>query len=189
MARYTYSNSESEAGRRTSVYHSNGNGPGSGAGGSAGTNGAYGGSENSSSGHLGPKTKQRLTAAQQQHIKELLQRHVTNNDPRAKPLQDPHEFEHYSDEFLRKYCDRYGLDCPDNMTLAGYLLGSALGSKTQSWRKNKPGQPGARVTKQEVALAVKKHFATQSVREADCIPQFLYKIKNRGRRFRMEFKG
>lgn len=132
--------------------------------------------------------KQRLTTTQQQYIKDLVKRHITNNHPHNLPKTDPVDFESYSDDFLRRYKDRFQLDVEDNMTLKGYLLGSQLGSKTFSYRRNEGAQDG-RVVKKSLASEVKKHFTSYGIKEADCIPQFIYKVKTQKKRFKMEFKG
>lgn len=74
------------------------------------------------------------------------------------------------------------------MTLKGYLLGSQLGSKTFSYRRNEDVQDG-RVVKKKLASEVKKHFTSYGIKEADCIPQFIYKVKTQKKKFKMEFKG
>lgn len=133
--------------------------------------------------------KQRLTAAQQQYIRDLVKTHVTNNHPSLGPKQDPVDFEKYSDDFLRRYKDHYHIDIPDNMTLRGYLLGSQLGSKTHSYKQNRPGSPSARVAKKDLASEVKRHFTSHTIKEAECIPHFIYKVKSQKRKFKMEFNG
>lgn len=132
--------------------------------------------------------KQRLTAAQQQYIKDLVKTHITNNHPQFLAKTDPVDFESYSDDFLRRYKDRFQLDVEDNMTLRGYLLGSQLGSKTYSYKRNEGVQDG-RIVKKNLASEVKKHFTSYGIKEADCIPQFIYKVKTQKKRFKMEFKG
>lgn len=133
--------------------------------------------------------KQRLTAAQQQYLRDLSRKHITNNHADLEIKPEPVDFESYSDEFLRRYKDHYGIDAQDNMTLPGYLLGSQLGSKTYSYRQNQPADPQSRVAKRHLASQVSKHFTAHTVKEAECIPQFIYKVKNQKRRFRMEFKS
>ncbi|CCE90211.1 Sap30p TDEL_0B00820 [Torulaspora delbrueckii] len=133
--------------------------------------------------------KQRLTAAQQQYLRDLTKKNITNNHPDLTMKPGPVDFESYSDEFLRRYKDHYGIDARDNMTLSGYLLGSQIGSRTYSYRQNHSETPHSRIAKRDLASQVSKHFTAHTVKEADCIPQFIYKVKNQKRRFRMEFKG
>lgn len=141
--------------------------------------------------NTGPRSnvKQRLTVSQQQYIRDLVNTHITNNHPSLLPKPDPVDFESYSDDFLRRYKDHYHISIEDNMTLRGYLLGSQLGSKTYSSRQNQPGSQTARVVKKDLASEVKKHFTAHAVKEAECIPHFIYKVKSQKRKFRMEFKG
>ncbi|SCV01802.1 LANO_0F13608g1_1 [Lachancea nothofagi CBS 11611] len=132
--------------------------------------------------------KQRLTAAQQQYLRDLIRTHVQNNHPDNFPKAHPVDFEAYSDEFLRRYKDHFQLPLEDNLSLQGYILGSKLGEKTYSFKRNETGVPGARVTKKRLASEVKKHFTSYNVKETECIPAFIYKVKNQKKRFKMEFK-
>ncbi|CCD27248.1 Sap30p NDAI_0K00570 [Naumovozyma dairenensis CBS 421] len=188
MARNTNSNSESET-KTTAGGRSRGGG-----GGNATTTGQNStttttttttGTSNTTKSNV----KQRLTAAQQQYLKDLVQSHVTNNHPDLIPKPNPANFEEYSDDFLRRYKDNYHLDLPDNLTLKGYLLGSKLGSKTYSYKKNEKGRPDARITKKALAKELKKHFTSTNIKETECIPKFVYKVRNQKKHFKMEFKG
>lgn len=131
--------------------------------------------------------KQRLTTAQQQYLRDLTKTHVHNNHPENFPKPHPLDFEPYSDEFLRRYKDHFNLPLEDNLSLAGYLLGSQLGEKTYSFQRNQKSVSDARVTKKKLALEVKKHFTAYTVKETECIPAFIYKVKNQKKRFKMEF--
>ncbi|CEP62847.1 Sap30p LALA0_S06e05204g [Lachancea lanzarotensis] len=132
--------------------------------------------------------KQRLTTAQQQYLKDLIRTHVQNNHPSNFPKPDPLDFEEYSDDFLRRYKDYFQLPLQDNLSLRGYLLGSKLGQKTYSYKRNENKVPDARVTKKKLASEVKKHFNSYNVKETECIPAFIYKVKNQKKRFKMEFR-
>lgn len=132
--------------------------------------------------------KQRLTTAQQQYLRDLIKTHVHNNHPCNFEKPHPVDFEAYSDDFLRRYKDHFQLPLEDNLSLPGYLLGSKLGEKTYSSKRNAPNIPDARVTKKQLATEVKRHFMSYSVKETECIPAFIYKVKNQKKRFRMEFK-
>ncbi|SCU97357.1 LADA_0H05864g1_1 [Lachancea dasiensis] len=132
--------------------------------------------------------KQRLTTAQQQYLKDLVNTHVHNNHPDTRIKPHPVDFEAYSDSFLRRYKDRFKLPLEDNLSLQGYLLGSKLGEKTYTHRRNEGRGPDARVTKKQLALEVKKHFTAHNVKETECIPAFIYKVKNRKKSFKMEFR-
>ncbi|GAV55937.1 hypothetical protein ZYGR_0AZ01090 [Zygosaccharomyces rouxii] len=133
--------------------------------------------------------KQRLTTAQQQYLKDLVRTHVTNNHPDLTPKPDPMDFESYSDDFLRRYKDRFQLNVEDHLSIQGYLVGSQLGSKTHSSKRNKHGTPGARIVKKELASEVKRHFNSYNVKETECIPQFIYKVKTQKKKFKMWFKN
>ncbi|AMD22403.1 HGR064Wp [Eremothecium sinecaudum] len=165
------SNSESESRTRsTTGYH-------------ATSMGSSGAANTRSSG------KQRLTVAQQQYLKDLVRLHVHNNHEENFAPVHPLEFEEDSDDFLRRYKDRHQLPVKDNMTLQGFLLGSELGMRTYSYKKNNSSLPDGRVTKKELAEEVKKHFISTVVKEAECVPAFIYKVKNSKKQFRMEFRG
>ncbi|AGO12617.1 AaceriAER278Wp [[Ashbya] aceris (nom. inval.)] len=133
--------------------------------------------------------KQRLTVAQQQYLKELVRTHIHNNHEENIPLLHPLDFEAYSDDFLRRYKDHYQIPLQDNLSLQGFLLGSELGSRTYSYRRNLPSQPDSRVTKKQLADEVRRHFTASTVKETECIPAFIYKVKNSKKKFRMEFRS
>ncbi|CAI4048841.1 hypothetical protein SKDZ_13G3880 [Saccharomyces kudriavzevii ZP591] len=133
--------------------------------------------------------KQRLTAAQQQYIKNLIETHITDNHPDLRPKSHPMDFEEYTDAFLRRYKDHFQLDVPDSLTLQGYLLGSELGAKTYSYRRNTQEKHDKRIHKKDLANVVRRHFDEHSIKETDCIPQFIYKVKNQKKKFKMEFRG
>lgn len=176
MARNTNSNSESDSkssrsGKVNSTNSKNNN---------TNTNGS----------NSNTQGKQRLTAAQQQYLKNLVTTHITDNHPNIiHPVTNPVNFEDYSDKFLRNYKDHFNLNLPDNMTFRGYLLGSKLGSKTYSFERNKIGKNDARIHKKDLSNEVKRHFDSVNIKETDCIPQFIYKVKNQKKKFRMEFTG
>lgn len=145
--------------------------------------GSQGGNSNNSNTNSS-SGKHRTTAAQQAYIKELVRTHITNNHPNLKPQPHPTDISAYSDQFLRKYRDRYKLDCPDNYTLQGYLLGSTVGSQTVSQGKIQKD----RVSRDKLVDVVSKHWNSVQYKEAVVIPQFIYKVRNKKRQFRMEFR-
>lgn len=122
--------------------------------------------------------KQRQQAAQQAH-KELLSRHVNLNGPYDREIGDPMDFELMPLEALRRYRKKHGLLLPLAMSINGYLLGLEVGRKTHT------GRTARRVTKTELALAVKKHFVNQVSRENDIITGFIYKVNNQDRAFKL----
>lgn len=199
MARPINGNNEAESRGRVlqgGAYANNNNvnnGNGNGNGNSNG-NGNNNSNNNSNNGN-GPGAngrangKQRLTAAQQQYIKNLIETHITNNHADLRPTSHPVDFEEYTDAFLRRYKDHFQLDVPDNLTLQGYLLSSKLGAKTYSYKRNTQEQHDARIHKKDLANVVRRHFDEHSIKETDCIPQFIYKVKNQKKKFKMEFRG
>ncbi|CCH60174.1 hypothetical protein TBLA_0C03710 [Henningerozyma blattae CBS 6284] len=212
MARHTNSNSESETSRSRNTHGGNNSNGGNNNNDNSGTSGK---DTNHSTGHGG---KHRLNAAQQNYLRELVKTHVTNNHPSLIPIPHPADLSLYSDDFLRRYRDRYNLDCNDNFTLQGYLLGSDIGNQTQSFsnismnakadangkttekllkqsKKSKEKVQGGiskpttkRVMRDELVAKVADHFNTNQPREVNVVPQFIYKVRNRNRRFRMEFR-
>ncbi|CCK72123.1 Sap30p KNAG_0J00400 [Huiozyma naganishii CBS 8797] len=134
----------------------------------------------------------KLTSAQQQYLRDLVRTHITNNHPRLAQGNNgpgqPLDFERYSDEFLRKYRDTFELDVADNLTMAGYLLGSPLGEKTFSYKRDKADPRGPRVQKAVLASACQRHFTAYQAKEQDLISHFIYKVKNQNKKFKMEFK-
>lgn len=201
MARPVNTNAETESrGRPTQGggYASNNNGSSNNNNGSNNNNNNNNNSNNNSNNsnnNNGPTSsgrtngKQRLTAAQQQYIKNLIETHITDNHPDLRPKSHPMDFEEYTDAFLRRYKDHFQLDVPDNLTLQGYLLGSKLGAKTYSYKRNTQGQHDKRIHKRDLANVVRRHFDEHSIKETDCIPQFIYKVKNQKKKFKMEFRG
>lgn len=134
-------------------------------------------------------TKQRLSAAQQQYLKELNRKHIHDNHPKNFETPHPLDFEYYSNDFLRHYKDRFKLNLADNLSIHGFMLGSQIGCRTYSYKRNNSSSGDSRITKSELAKGVRNHFDNYAIREAECVPQFIYKVKNSKKKFRMEFKG
>lgn len=93
------------------------------------------------------------------------------------------DFDTLPDRSLRRYKELYHLPVKDSMTMNGFLLGSELGRRTFSY-KNKD-----RVTKPELAGLVKRHVFSQPVKEAEIITNFLYKVNNEDKAFKLSFKS
>ncbi|CCH41936.1 Transcriptional regulatory protein [Wickerhamomyces ciferrii] len=127
-------------------------------------------------------TKARNAAAQAAQA-ELLARHIHSNGPKEKTIADPLDFDSFPDEALRKYRDHYGLPVKSSLTTNGYLLASEIGKKTYSFKSRD------RVTKPDLANAVKKHFSTQTVKESEIITNFIYKANNQDKAFKLNFKN
>lgn len=137
-------------------------------------------SEAKTSTHSRASTKARNVAALAAQA-ELLARHVHSNGPQDTKMADPLDFESYPETFLRKYKDHYNLTKKSCMSQEGYLLESEIGKKTQSY-KNKD-----RITKPELANAVEKHFSAQHPKESEIVTNFLYKVNNQDKAFKLNF--
>jgi histone deacetylase complex subunit SAP30 len=130
--------------------------------------------------HSRATTKARNAAAQAAQA-ELLARHIHSNGPYDRKIVDPLDFETLPDSVLRKYKDHYNLNKKSSLSQEGYLLGSELGRKTQSY-KNKD-----RIAKPELASAVEKHFMAQHPKESEIVTNFLYKVNNQDKAFKLSF--
>ncbi|KAK9447760.1 uncharacterized protein V1518DRAFT_420346 [Limtongia smithiae] len=96
---------------------------------------------------------------------------------------DPINFEKFPDSALRKYRTHYGLPEKSNISGPGMLLNGSAGKRTFSYKHR------TRITKDELAGAVKRHFAAQPTRETDMIVAFLYSARNQDKEFKLRFKG
>lgn len=126
-------------------------------------------------------TKARNAAAQAATA-ELLAKHIHSNGPQDKKPVDPLDFDQLSTEELRRYKAHYQLPIKTSMTMPGYLIGSSTGKKTYSFKHKD------RVSKHELSGAVKKHFMAQPVKESEIITNFLYKVNNQDKSFKLNFK-
>lgn len=142
-------------------------------------------SEAKQSSNLRAHTKARNAAAQAAQAAQaaLLARHINSNGPQDKAVQDPMDFESLPDESLRKYRDQYNLPVKSSLSQEGFLLTSEIGKKSLSYKSRD------RVTKAELAENVKKHFLSQPVRESEIITNFLYKVNNQDKAFKLDFKN
>ncbi|ODQ65586.1 hypothetical protein NADFUDRAFT_50872 [Nadsonia fulvescens var. elongata DSM 6958] len=101
--------------------------------------------------------------------------------PPTEIIVDPMDFESLPLDSLRKYKTLYKLSTPSALSHDGFLLNSAVGKKTYSYKHQN------RVTKAELAAATKKHFMAQPVRESEIIVDFIYAVKNQDRAFKLQF--
>lgn len=125
--------------------------------------------------------KARHTAAQQAQA-ELLARHIHSNGPNEKPIIEPLDFDSLPTHTLRKYRHHYNLNGPEScLTDAGYILQSKTGEKTYTAKNSQ------RVAKQELAASVKKHFMNSTVKESEVITNFLYRVNNQDKQFKLSF--
>jgi histone deacetylase complex subunit SAP30 len=63
----------------------------------------------------------------------------------------------------------------------GYLLGGSIGKKTYTYKNSN------RVSKPELAAAVKKHFMGSNVKESETIVDFIYSVRKQGMLLRLSF--
>jgi len=127
-------------------------------------------------------TKARNAAAQAAQA-ELLARHIHSNGPKEKEIVEPLDFDSLPNKTLRKYRDHYNIPVKSSLSTDGYLLASEIGKKSYSY-KNKD-----RVSKPELSSAVKKHFLNQTVKESEIITNFIYKVNNQDKAFKLNVKN
>lgn len=75
---------------------------------------------------------------------------------------------------LRKYRSIYKLSTPSAQSMNGYLLGGSIGKKTYSYKHS------SRVSKSELAAAVKRHFMNTNTKESETIVDFIYSVRKQG---------
>ncbi|CAK7903136.1 hypothetical protein CAAN1_16S01002 [[Candida] anglica] len=132
-------------------------------------------------GRVSAKAKN-ATAAQQAQ-QEYLSKHINSNGP--KDIEKPHplDFESYPSQALTNYSRKYNLGSESPSTINGYMLKSSIGKKTSSYKKHTK-----KVPTRELAATVKKHFINLPSRENEIITNFLYKVKNQEKDFKLSFK-
>ncbi|ODV63720.1 putative histone deacetylase complex subunit [Ascoidea rubescens DSM 1968] len=135
---------------------------------------------NNNSGSNKTSAKARNAAALQAQ-KEYLARHINSNGPKDKKTPHALDFESYPIESLRKYRLKYNLDVPTAMSISGFMLGSEIGKKTYTARHQD------RISKKELASAVKKDFLSKNTKESEIITNFIYTIKNERKAFKLDF--
>ncbi|KAK9355719.1 hypothetical protein V1505DRAFT_369037 [Lipomyces doorenjongii] len=94
---------------------------------------------------------------------------------------DPLEFETFPIESLRMYKTSYKLPVPSSISNAGTLLNGPVGKKTYSYKHR------TRISKEELAGNVKRHFSAFPARETEMIAGFLYSAKNQNNSFKLHF--
>ncbi|KAK9460160.1 uncharacterized protein V1516DRAFT_679088 [Lipomyces oligophaga] len=94
---------------------------------------------------------------------------------------DPVDFSTFPADSLRKYRDTYRLSELSPISQDGMLLNSVVGHRTFSFKHRN------RITKDDLAASVKRHFATQSVRETDIIASFIYSVRHQDDTFKLKF--
>lgn len=119
-------------------------------------------------------------AAQQ----EYLAKHIHSNGPHDKPKVDPLDFDAFDVDTLDKYSQVYNLGLPLTQTLNDDILSSEIGKKTYTYKRNQ----GYKINKPEKVHAVKNHFLALPSRENEIIANFLYKLRNEDKDFKLEFR-
>lgn len=124
-------------------------------------------------------------AVAQQAQQEYLSKHINSNGPQDKPRLDPLDFSAFDTETLDKYNRRYGLYAYDCITVNGDVLNSEIGKKTHSYKN---GNVKNKISKLDMSSSAKKHFMSLPCRENEIITNFLYKVKNEDKEFKLSFK-
>lgn len=121
-------------------------------------------------GHRAAKQKQQ---ALKQAQEEFLAKHINSNGPQDKEPIDPLDFLTLPVETLNLYRRKFNLEgVPEAMTDYGAMLSTG---KTFTERS-----VVQRITKDQLAEAVKAHFLSQNVKETDVIANFVYTVHNEG---------
>ncbi|VVT56845.1 uncharacterized protein SAPINGB_P005332 [Magnusiomyces paraingens] len=94
------------------------------------------------------------------------------------------EIEDLPVDALRRYKAAYKIPQLGAQSFNGYLLNSAVGRKTWSYRI---GKSNNRVPKATLAQAVRRNFGNHSVRESDVIVDFIYSVKTQENAFKCRF--
>ncbi|RKP30895.1 hypothetical protein METBISCDRAFT_30583 [Metschnikowia bicuspidata] len=115
---------------------------------------------------------------------EFLLKHIHSNGPKDKPPIDPLDFSTLSDKALRCYNKKYDLRLPEIQSFNDNILQSELGKKSCSAKKT---QRVEKISKQDMAASVQKHFLTVNVRENEILAGFLYKVKHQNKDFKLNF--
>lgn len=113
---------------------------------------------------------------------ELLSKHIHSNGPNDKPKVNPLDFLTLDTDALHKYNQKYALNLPRIQTVNEDILQSEIGKKTYSSKK---AALTAKVTKAEFASHVHKHFVAAPCRENEIVANFLYKVRNENKDFKL----
>lgn len=113
---------------------------------------------------------------------ELLSKHIHSNGPNDKPKVNPIDFLTLDTDALHKYNQKYALNLPRIQTVSEDILQSEIGKKTYSSKK---AALTAKVTKPEFASHVHKHFVAAPCRENEIVANFLYKVRNENKDFKL----
>lgn len=127
------------------------------------------------------KARNAVAQAAQQ---EFLLKHINSNGVHDKPKVEPLDFMAFNEKTLDQYGKKYELDTPLTETLNENILSSEIGKKTYSYNNKN----GFKISKIEKANNLKKHFIGLPCRENEIITNFLYKVKNEDKDFKLSFK-
>ncbi|EGV63405.1 hypothetical protein PSN45_004315 [Yamadazyma tenuis] len=130
----------------------------------------------------------RARTAQQQAQQEFLSKHINSNGPQDKVKIDPLDFNAFTADELNNYSKRYNLGFPECQSLKLDVLNSEIGKKTLSSKKHNKGKRTEKIEKYELSHNLKQHFLSSSVKENEVITNFLYKVRNDDKDFKLEFK-
>ncbi|CAH6720756.1 transcriptional regulatory protein Sap30p [[Candida] jaroonii] len=124
-------------------------------------------------------------AAQMQAQQEYLSKHINSNGPKDKPKIDPLDFDTLPIQSLNNYSRFYNLN-QHAVSVHADILYSEIGKKTSSYKKNL--SKVSKIDKVELSSNVKKHFTNLPVKENEILTNFLYKVKNDNKAFKLNFK-
>ncbi len=113
--------------------------------------------------------------AKQAAHQAYLDLYVTKDGPYKFPVPKPMDFDSLPLPVLRKYNYLHGLNTPSALSHNGSLLDSEIGRRTYSYKHKN------RISKKELAGAVKNHVLSQPVRESEIIVDFLYAVHNQSK--------
>lgn len=126
--------------------------------------------------------KARSQAAQSAQ-QEFLARHINSNGPQDKPKVHPLDFSSLPDKAIRSYMTKHSLQYPEPSSLNADILNLHIGKKTHSYKKSLQ----TLMPKRELAEKMRDHFLALPFRENEIITNFLYKVKNQDRDFKLTF--
>lgn len=133
------------------------------------------------------KSKNALAQAAQQ---EYLARHINSNGPQDRIKLDPVDFSDMPEHQLNEYKLYYKLNLPECDTIKGDILNSEIGKKTLFSKKQAKLAKFKKITKvdrRELAGHIRNHFQSLPVKENEIVTNFLYKVRNEERDFKLSF--
>lgn len=136
----------------------------------------------SKSGTTSRATNKARNAVAQAAQLELLSKHIHSNGPKDKPKVDPLDFLSLDTESLHRYRNKYGLALDNVQSINDNILQSEIGKKTFTSKK---AAQTHRITKPEFASHVLKHFLALPCKENEIVANFLYKVKNESKDFKL----